>query len=65
MDINKELKATVNREVLIKKAVASIREKKSNNYLKVSSMKDKLDMNKLLSADNTSEFEEYFNTLEC
>ena len=65
MDINSELKATINREVLIKKAVTSIREKKSNNYLKVSSMRDDIDMNKLLSADNASEFEDYFNTLEC
>lgn len=63
MDISESLKATLNREQLIKAATTSIREKKGNAYLKVSKVRDKLDMNKLLNSDDTSEFEEYFNSL--
>ena len=39
--------------------------KRASDVKSIDDLKDKLDMNKLLSADNTSEFEEYFNTLEC
>lgn len=63
MTINQELKDKVNFAVLLAEAKIKVRKEKSNNYIKVSKMKDKLDMNKLLNADNTSEFEEYFNTL--
>ncbi len=65
MNISESLKATLTREQLIKAATTSIREKKSNAYLKVSSARDKLDMNKLLNSDDTSELREYLDTLEC
>jgi len=50
---------------LLKSELKKARVQKSNNYRRVSTKRDDIDMDKLLSADNTSEFEEYFNSLEC
>jgi len=65
MDISNKLKATLNREQLIKAATTSIREKKGNAYLKVSKIRDKLDMAKLLNSDDTTDLKEFLDTLEC
>ena len=50
---------------LLKSELKKARIEKSNNYLRVSSAKDKLDMSKLLNSDDTSELREYLDTLEC
>jgi len=52
-----------NYTALLKSELKKARVEKSNNYLRVSSKRDDIDMSKLLSADNASEFEDYFNTL--
>lgn len=48
---------------LLKSELKKARIQKSNNYMRVSSAKDKLDMNKLLNSDDTSELEALFETI--
>ena len=64
MDINNKLKKEINMDS-IKEAAAKInKEKRGAAYLKVSNIKDKLELNRLLQADNISEFEEMFKEIE-
>jgi len=48
---------------LLKVELKKARIQKSNNYLRVSSAKDDLDMSKLLNSDDTSELEALFKTI--
>ena len=59
MTIEKELSIAS----LLKRELKKARVEKSNNYKRVSTKRENMSMDKLLSADNASEFEEYFNTL--
>ena len=63
LNISKQLKKAITRDVLISKAVTSAKEKRGGAYLKVSNLKDELELNRLLNSDNVSEFEEMFNSL--
>jgi len=61
MTIDKELSIASLLKLELKKA----RIKKSNNYKRVSSMKDKLEMSRISNSDGTSDLKEYLDTLEC
>ena len=39
--------------------------KRASDVKGIDDLKDKLDMNKLLNSDDTSELREYLDTLEC
>lgn len=50
---------------LLKSELKKARVQKSNSYRRVSTKRDDIDMNKLLSADNSSDLKEFLDTLEC
>ena len=64
LNISKQLKKAITRDVLIKQAVSSVKEKRGSAYLKIKILKDELELNRLLNSDNVSELELILNSLE-
>lgn len=50
---------------LLKSELKKARVQKSNNYRRVSTKRDDIDMSRLLNADNTSDLKEFLDALEC